>query len=270
MNLLAGICCSGLIAFLNFNLIYPLERTFSKPIYTIKSLAFKQGVLGAQIKPADKYTIILVGDSMTQALGAGETMMPVFRKIYPKREIHILNYGIGSTSILTLPDRLTKGAIRGSETLLPILSHNFDAILIESFGNNPLSGYELKEGLKKQTAILDESIKLIKENKPNAIIIFVATIAPNKERYAEGVVNLNPKQRKEWAEERMAYIKNHIEYAKTHHILLIDVFNKSLVNGEANIDLVNDSDFIHPSNTGLILIGGEIADFIIKKRILPL
>lgn len=213
------------------------------------------------------YTIILVGDSMVQTLGAGETISPILRKYYPDEDLHILNYGIGSTSILTLPDTLTKGAIRGNETLLPILDKDFDLILIESFGNNPLSNLPLTVGLKKQEEILDQSVKLIREKKPKSTVIFVATIAPNKERYAEGVVNLNPGQRKEWVNERVAYIKNHIKYAKDHKIPLIDLYDKSL---DKYADFINDSDFIHPSNAGLVFMGGEIANFILRKRILPL
>ncbi len=204
---------------------------------------------------------------MTQALSAGETIMPTLRKYYPDKEIHILNYGIGSTSILTLPDRFTKGAIRGNETLLPILDKDFDLILIESFGNNPLSNFTLEEGLKKQNETLDETVKLIKEKKPQAVIVFVATIAPNRDRYAEGIVNLTTDERRKWADERIAYIKNHIKYAQDHKILLIDLFNKSL---DKYADYINDSDFIHPSNNGLIFIGEEIAEFIFNNRILPL
>lgn len=244
----------------------PLEKAFSQPLYALKSTFSKSSVLGAQVKPAQKYTIILAGDSMTQALGSGETITPTLRKYYPNKELHILNYGIGSTSILTLPDRLTKGAIRGNETLLPILDKDFDLILIESFGNNPLSNLSLTEGLKKQEETLDLAVKLIKEKKPQAVIIFMATIAPNKDRYGEGVVNLNPEQRKQWVDERVAYIKNHIKYGKDHNIPLIDLYAKSL---DKYADYINDSDFIHPSNTGLIFIGEEIADFIVSRRILP-
>jgi len=266
-NILTSICCSALFSFLSFNIFIPFERAFSQPLYALKSAFSKSSVLGEQAKPSSKYTIILAGDSMTQALGSGETISPTLRKYYPNKDLHILNYGIGSTSILTLPERLTKGAIRGNETLLPILDKDFDLILIESFGNNPLSNLPLEEGLKKQEEALNQSLKLIKEKKPKAVIIFVATIAPNKDRYAEGVTTLNPEQRKQWVDERVAYIKNHIKYAKDHKISLIDLFNKSL---DKYTDYINDSDFIHPSNNGLIFIGEEIANFIVSKRILLL
>lgn len=242
-------CCLALFSFINFNSLFSHPNNFPQ-----------------RAAKADKYTLVLVGDSMIQSLGAGETIMPTLRKKYPKKEIHILNYGIGSTSILTLPDRLTKGAIRGNQTLMPILTQNFDVILIESFGNNPLSEYSLPDGLKKQNEVLDQTIKMIREAKPKAVIIFVATIAPNRQRYGEGVVNLTTEQREKWANERIAYIKNHIKYAKDHKIPLIDLFDKSLDKSE---DYINDSDFIHPSNKGLVFMGEEIANYLIKKRVLP-
>lgn len=265
-NFLNPICCSALFSFLSFFIFTPLQQSLSFPFYGSQSLT-KPSVLGVQAKPSSEYTIILVGDSMTQTLGAGETIYPLLRQRYENKEINILNYGIGSTSILTLPDRLTKGAIRGNETLLPILDHDFDLILIESFGNNPLSNFSTEEGLKKQEAILDESIKLIKEKKPYAVIVFVATIAPNRDRYAENIVNLSTEERRRWADERIAYIKNHIKYAKNHKIPLINLFEKSQ---DKASEYINNSDFIHPSNAGLIFIGDEIAKFIVKNKILPL
>lgn len=222
-------------------------------------------ILGVSVKQQQKYIIILAGDSMMQTLGSGETISPTLMKYYPNKDLHILNYGIGSTSILTLPDRLTKGAIRGNETLIPILDHDFDLIFIESFGNNPLSNFPLGEGLKKQEEALDQSLKLIREKRPKAVIVFVATIAPNKERYAESIVNLTSEVRKKWVDERVAYIKNHIKYANDHHIYLIDLYDKSL---NKYWDYINNSDFIHPSNNGLIFMGEEIAQFIVSKRLM--
>lgn len=249
-NTQAFLCCSVLLTFLNLNILIPVERFFNN-----------SGILGAQTQSKQEYTIILVGDSMTQTLGAGETILPILRKYYPNKKLHILNYGIGSTSILTLPDRLTKGVARGDETLLPILDKDFDLILIESFGNNPIPA-----GLEKNNEILDQSIRLIKEKKPNTKIVFVATIAPNQDRYAENIEDLTIEERRKWADERISFIKNHINYAQDHKIPLINLFDKSL---DKSADYINDSDFIHPSNNGLIFMGEEIANFIVSKRLLP-
>lgn len=268
MNVLSIVCCTAVFSFISFNILFPIERIFALPLYSIKSY-FKKESIPVQVKPAKKYTMVLVGDSMTQYLGSGTELEKYLKVYYPSKDFSILNYGIGSTTILTVPDRLTSGSVRGSETLMPILSKDFDLILLESFGNNPLSAHA--DGLKKQFETLDQIVKTIRSSKPKAVIVFVATIAPNKERYAEGIVNLTTNERKIWAEERIGYIKNHIKYAKEHNIPIINIYEKSLtLSGDGNPDYIDSHDFIHPSPTGILFISREIAQFIFQKRIFPL
>lgn len=215
-------------------------------------------------------TIILVGDSMTEILGENATEIKDFLKQhYPRKQINIINYGFGATNIESLPDRVERDTTRGGKLYPAILNQDFDLIIIESFGNNPLSHYPLEEGLKKQTQILDDVVRRIKETHPDSIIVFSATIAPHKDRYGEGAVVLETKEREKWASERAAYIRNHINYADSHAIPLINIYQKSLdENGGGNIDYINTNDFIHPSTTGIIFISYEIAEFIYKNRLI--
>lgn len=207
---------------------------------------------------------------MTERLGENATELKDYLKShYPSKTINILNYGFGSTNIESVPDRLQKDTERLGKTYPAILSQQFDVIIIESFGNNPLSHYPLSEGLKKQTELLDKILEQIKSSHPKSKIIFLATIAPHKDRYGEGVVVLETKVREEWARERAEYIKNHIKYAQEHNIPLINIYGRSLDGGGGgNIDYINTSDFIHPSTTGIYFISGEIADFLYKNRML--
>lgn len=207
---------------------------------------------------------------MTAYLGNNEEILGNLKKHYPRKKINILNYGIGSTNILTVPERLESGSVKGTETLFPVFHYETDVIFIESFGNNPIN-FPLEEGLAKQTETLDKIVEMIRKNKPKAVIVFMATIAPNRERYGDGVYDLTLEERKAWAEERIAYFKNHIEYAKAHKIPLLNIFEKSLSeSGDGNIDYLESHDFIHPSPTGIKFISREIADFLFKNRILPL
>lgn len=264
-------CCLILSLFFNFDPFLSLEKALATPLYFFKSIFQKSYNLPTQVKPAKSYTLALVGDSMTQFLGDGTDLRNFLKKYYPNKEFGILNFGIGSTSILTVPKRLTIASIRGSETLPPILDTKPDIILLESFGNNPLSDLPLSEGLKKQQQTLDQIIQIIKEKSPETVLIFVATVSPTRERYAEGIVNLTTEKRREWADERIAYIKNHIKYAADHRIPLINVYQKTLKeDGDGNIDFINSSDFIHPSPTGILFISSEIADYLYKNRTIPL
>lgn len=260
----ALICCTFLFNFLNFNPLLSMERTFAGPIYQVKKIFNPQ-----TIKPKDSYTIVLVGDSMTDALGSGLELKKYLGQYYPGKKFDIKNFSVGSTNILTLPDRLQNLTNYNGRITEPALNTDFDIIIIESFGHNPLSHLAIDEGLKKHNKTLDQVISMIKQRKPIALTIFLATLGPHSDRYAEGVVNLSPEERKKWAKERVTYIKNHIYYARAHKIPLINVYEKSLdTKGEVNIDYIS-TDFIHPSVTGVDFVSKEIADFIFRNRLLP-
>lgn len=221
-----------------------------------------------KVKYPEDYTLLLLGDSMTEMLGNSDELRKYLFKYFPKKTFEVLNYGYGSTNILSAQERLVSETWHG-RVFRPILDIDFDAILIESFGNNPLSTFSLEEGLKKQTEALDKIVETIKNSNPRAKIVFVATISPNKKKYAEGQVNLAPEQRLQWVNERIAYIKNHIAYASSHNIPLIDIFDKSLnSDGDGNIDYISSNDFIHPSASGVFLISEQTAKFISENQIL--
>lgn len=251
------ICC--------LSIFLSIERSLAQPIYQIKKIFDPQA-----IKPKDSYTIVLVGDSMTDFLG-NSILENILKIYYPNKKISVLNYSVGSTNILTLPDRLQNLTNFNGKIFDPILNNDFDLIIIESFGYNPLSLLGLEEGFKKHHEVLNRARKMIKERRPQAKVVLLATIAPHKTRYAEGIVNLSTEARIKWAEERASYIKNHIDYAQKNNLPLINIYQKSLdSDGGGNIDYINTSDFIHPSVTGVKFINQEIADFIFNSRLIPL
>jgi lysophospholipase L1-like esterase len=256
--LIGGLVISG---YLLSNFFKNKTAEHLKPVFSSPSpIVLKQAV------PKDAYTIILVGDSMTQALGPNTDKLGKYLKeYYPNKVFGIFNLSQGSTNILSVQKRL-------DEDILP--SREFEVIIIESFGHNPLSQYPLEEGLEKQNQALDRIVSSIRNTKSkakvNSIIAFLATIAPNQDNYGKGAVELSPEERKKWAEERSAYIKNHIEYAKKNDIPLINVYEKSLnKEGTGNLDYIEGVTFIHPSEKGVDLISKEIAAFLYNQRILP-
>lgn len=259
-------CCLVVFSFINFSPLLYLERTFAQPLYQIRKLTNPQ-----TIKPKDIYTIVFVGDSMTDYLGSGVEIKKNLKKYYPKKQISIHNFSVGSTNILTLPKRLQDLTNYNGKISDPVLNTNFDLIIIESFGHNPLSEYPLDGGLKKHNEILDKAREMIKQRQPWALIILMATIGPHKDRYAEGTVVLQTEEREKWAKERVSYIKNHIEYARSHRLPLINIYEKSLDSkGGGNIDYIDTRDFIHPSPTGIEFMANQIAEYIFKNRLLPL
>ncbi|EKD89803.1 MAG: hypothetical protein ACD_32C00145G0009 [uncultured bacterium] len=264
------VCCSLFASLLTFN---PsdglLKNSLAAPAYFLQSI-FSSNSLPAQTKNAKSYTIALVGDSMTHTLSTADPLRDALKSYYPEKEFGILNFGIGATSILTVPERLLTQTQREDEGLPAILDTKPDIILLESMGNNPLSELPLSEGLKKQNETLDRIVKIIEEERPKTVLIFVGTIAPLKEKYALGIVDLTAEQRISWANERIAYIKNHIKYAQTHNISLINLFDISQTeSGEGRAEFISQKDFIHPSQEGIEFIQKQIADFIFNQKIIP-
>lgn len=221
-----------------------------------------------KVKYPQDYTIVMVGDSMTETLGNSDELKKFLSEYYPGKSFEVLNYGFGATNILSVLDRITKETQHG-RTFRPIKNIDYDLILVESFGENPLSQYPQEVGLQHQTEELDKIFSVLKETNPRGKIVFVATISPNKQIFAQNQVDLTPAKRADWVNERIAYMKNHIAYAKSHNIPVIDIFDSSLMeNGDGNSDYINTTDYIHPSPTGTIFISRQIADFIYHFGIL--
>lgn len=219
-----------------------------------------------KIKYPQDLTILMIGDSMTERLGNSDELRAKLKNYNPNKSVEILNYGFGSTNILSVPERLEKDTLY-QRIFRPILDIDFDLVLIESFGHNPLSEFPIEEGLQKQMEMLDTIVSKIRSENPDAKIVFISTIAPSRFHYAEYIVDLTPEKRAAWADERIAYIKNHMDYARSHNIPLIDVFSKSLnSDGELNLDYVLSTDYIHPSPNGIYLISDEIAKFLYENK----
>ncbi|HVF69402.1 MAG TPA: SGNH/GDSL hydrolase family protein [Xanthomonadales bacterium] len=227
------------------------------------------------IEKKREYTIVMIGDSMTNALGPhGGPFYEKLNALYKESNHGILidNYAVGSTNILTIDKAINTKTTFAEWTFEPLLSRPFDLILVESFGYNPLSQFGITGGIKRQNEELDKLMKTIIKTHPKSAIIFVATIAPNKANYGR-IANPGdtPAGRALQAEERVAYIKNHIEYAKAHNIPIVNIFEKSLTTtGDGNPEYINPDDFIHPSAVGVDFIAQELATFIYDSKIFPL
>lgn len=230
-----------------------------------------------KIEKKDVYKIAMVGDSMTAILGPhGGILSEYINNLYKKgaddkvQHIIIDNYA-KSSNIQAVDEQLEQKVTRSEYTFGPLLSENYDLILVESYAYNPLSQYQPKEALIQQNLALDNIVKKIKEKSPHTAIVFVATIAPNIQNYAKTTEeSSSEEQRAKQANERILYLKNHISYAKSHNIPIINIYEKSLdFMGNGDTKYINESDDIHPSEEGVEFISHEIGDYIFNNSILP-
>lgn len=216
------------------------------------------------------YRIIIVGDSIVNSLGINANVLREdLISYYLDSEFVTYNYGYPSTNVLSLYQRLTEKTTNNGTENQAILKQGFELIIIESFGNNPLSQFPLSEGLQKQDDELERSVKVILAEKPNAAIAFLTPIALDPANYARGTVALSSEVRKQWVAERVAYIDNHRKFAEDKEIPVIDVYKASLKSdGTVDRSYISD-DFVHPSKKGVELISKSIADYIFTNNIFP-
>lgn len=219
----------------------------------------------------DSYTIILLGDSMVDAFGPNlDSLREHLEDFYPNTQFGLFNYGFAATTLETLMDRLTTETEYKGSKYTPILSRQFDIIIIESFGHNPIQQTDLETGFIKQEHLLQEAVKRISAEHPGSVIIFLATIGANKDNYAKGVKELRNEDSGQLAQVRNGYIKNHIEFARDHDIPLINVYDLALDrSGTTAPEFINKDSWIHPSGPGIELISRNIAEYIYFNKIIP-
>lgn len=247
-------------------------KTPSKPNYQInKEKVQILSSIKPVIKPKNEYTILLLGDSMVDTLRTHEQILiDRLKEYYQNEEFKILNYGFGATNIISVKDRIERETEYQNNYYPPIENIDFDIIFVESFGHNPLSQFPINSGLDIQTQELQDIYISLRESHPDSRIVFFATISPNKKLYGSNAVDLSEEDRIKWADERISYIKNHIQFAEDNGIPILNIFEKSLTeNGDGDIRYISDSDYIHPSAEGVYFIYEEIGKFIIENKLLP-
>ena len=224
------------------------------------------------LQKSDIYNIYLIGDSMTHALGPrGGRFTEVISKAYPGAFFEVSNYAEAGQNIEMMEEHLYKVVTpAGDVTLKPVFDGDPQVIIIESFGYNPLSQHGLEGGLKKQNEVLTHIMQKLTERFPNTVIFFMATIAPDRDTYGRKVLKSDSQGSRLQADERIAYIKNHIKFAQDHNIPIIDVYSESLdAQGDGDTKYINPDDNIHPSAEGLELMSQVMTKRIQEENIFP-
>lgn len=221
------------------------------------------------IQSKDGATILFVGDSMTLALGPHPYKLSVLLNEQFDKGFAIDNYSVGSVSILSLEELLTKKTQINGLTEKPAIEREFDILVIESFGHNPLSQFPVEEGLRIQEDILDKTMVWLIKEHPQAVIIFLATFAPDEENYAQGAVGLSSESSRDFSVERKMYIENFISYARQHNIPLLNMYEQSYnPDGSFRRELITQLDNIHPSQIGIELIQQKMFEYIVDNQFL--
>lgn len=203
----------------------------------------------ATINSPNSLTIGLLGDSMIDTLGPD---LPHLRKVltekWPKTTFTLINYGAGATNIESGIDRLVNQTTYLGITRPPLLSHNLDIIVVESFAYNHWNNDQT--GLDRQWITLTRIVETIKSHNPNIKIILAATIAPYCPTYTDGSANLPADRKFIECQTVIAYLKNMENFARSTRLPFANVFTASLKGHEGDPKYINSGDHIHPSDKG--------------------
>ncbi len=208
-------------------------------------------------------TIAVLGDSMVDTLGSD---LPHLKKELSRRfpgiEFTLINHGVGASNIETGLTRLTNGYNYLGENRPAVLSQNPDIIVIESFAYNHWENTQ--SDLDRQWITLAKMTETIKSKNPDTKIVLATTIAPYCPTYTDGSANLPPERKSVECATVKAYLQNLINFAGSQGYPLADAYHASLSGGDGNLKYINQSDHIHPSDSGKALFSQKIAAAIEK------
>jgi|GEM_PF-1855881 len=244
-----------------------IPTTIPSPIPTsIPTLEIKQSPTPTIVKIMRKnnYKIALLGDSMFDTAGKGYPDLAVdLKNTLPDINFNILNYGVGARDLEYGLFRLTNDYEYLGEKIPSLLSQNPDIIIVESFAYNHWAN--TKNDLDRQWLTLSKIIDTIKNNS-SAKIVFLSTIAPNSDVYGQGIKDItwSDQERRENSETVKAYLENHIKFAQSEIIPIIDVYHQTIgQNNEGEITYINHGDFLHPSPEGHKFVASQITKWLL-------
>lgn len=215
-------------------------------------------------------TIALLGDSMIETLRSG---VPDLKKklisYYPNTAFTILNDGVGSTTIDSGIDRLTKDYVVNAKKIPSVVSQQPDLVIVESFAYNP---YTLDEGaLTRHWLALARIVDIIKQELPDSRMLLAATITPNAKTFGDGApfISYSDNEKHEKVMTIKAFLDNTVRFARSENIPLANAYNPSVMrDGNGNWTYISPTDHIHYSTKGRLFFVDTLYEAIVDQKLL--
>lgn len=216
------------------------------------------------------YRIAVLGDSMVDTLGPGVPhLQDALKQQFPRTSFTILNYGVGATNIEYGLHRLTHDYTYLEQPIPSLISQNPDIVIVESFGYNP---FPYDEGaLDKHWLSMATAADTIRQQLPQAKIVFAATVAPNARLFGDGAPGLSfsAEDKQKRVSNIKRYIESTVKFATSQKYPLADAYHPSLqADGNGNPSYINPGDHIHPSDEGKRLFAREVVRTLVKHDLL--
>ncbi len=94
----------------------------------------------------------------------------------------------------------------------------------------------------------------------------MATVAPNRDRFADGVLNLewDEEKRKKEYETVMKYFQAFLGFANDSGLPFLDLYTPSLKDQTGDLTFISNVDYIHLSFEGRVFIAKELSTKLAK------
>jgi len=221
-----------------------------------------------------KIRIAMLGDSMTDTAGLDcKELKLQLNRNYPELHFELFNYGVGGTRVGYGLWRLTHEYEFRDVKFAPLVEIKPDVVLLESFAYNNGSDGDLPGGIEHFRDMHRKIVTMLRE-KTGAEIIFVATIAPDPERFLESVPNFvfTPSSvLRRMAEDRVKYLREGLKIAAELGLPVVNVYQATLDAAARGVPLgtyIDQNDWIHPNAEGHRLTAGLTIEVLKKYNLI--
>ena len=213
--------------------------------------------------------VVLLGDSMVDTYDFMGSGFPELKrelvKLDPSSYIELKNHGVGTTDVALGLQRtsVSYDYLARGRKLPAVIDESPDLVILESFAYNHWT--DSPDDINKYVACHRNIIRTIKE-KTSAKILLLSTIAPNKKKFATGVLSLNWTEQKRVKEYELVikYFCEFNQFASQSGLPFLNLFDQSLTSQTGKLAYISNVDYVHLSYSGRTFISRLLAPEILK------
>lgn len=179
--------------------------------------------------------------------------------LYTSTNFILLNYGVGGTNIDYGIQRISSSYTYLNSEFPSLASTHPDIVVLESFGYNPFP--DADGGVNRHWLALSKAVSALHSAIPAVKVVIAATIAPNSKVFGDGALDIafSPDDKIERTKIIKRYLENAVNFARSEHLPIADVYHASLDSGgEGNLTYINSGDHIHYSDKGRALFAERV------------
>lgn len=212
-----------------------------------------------------EYSIAVYGDSMVDTMGEKlDYLQNSLKSKYPNTKFDLYNYGTGAQTVQQGLDGFYSSFDYKTRHYASIAMLKPDVIIIASFAYNPYYPLDLMNYELNLSKLLEDAKKI---SANTYLLVEIAPLSYDFGKGTGGVPGWSDQARFNHANDIVQQLKAAIEIGTTEGVTVINVFDKTRVNGDfGSYKYTENYSGIHPSVTGHTLTANTIINQIILDK----